>query len=236
MMELLLASTCSVMVMGGTLGLFITLLHLFNDGSAQMQLQSKVRYGIERIAVYVRAAESITLQSNGDRADISVPITNLRASVTSSASSLPVDSISFFPSRGVVTIGSENILFSGGTRPGDAQHPSLLSCTRGYGSTTAAAHIATEILHLKSTFYLSGNIIYLNTTGSPNTATDEVVISDVAKTAGVNLFQCYIPGSSSYRADRVQITFLCFKDLDGDHIRDSNEPGVNFSTELFRRN
>lgn len=234
--EILFATTCSVMVMGGVFGLFIILTRLFNEGSLQMRLQSQARYGIERITSHVRATEFLSLQSNGDRIDMTIPITNLRADVSSSATYLPVDSVSLLPYSGVLTIGGENISFAGTTAPGDAQHPSVLSCTRGYGGTSAASHDDDDVLYLKPIYYLNGNRLYVNMTGTPSTATDEVVISNVEKISGVNLFQYFPVGTSSYKSDRVQIAFRCFLDRDADHIRDRNEPGVDFSVELFLRN
>lgn len=235
-MEILVASTCSVIAMGGALSLFVILTRLFSDGSLQMRIQSQARYGIEHIARHVRAAEFITVQANGDRMDITVPATNLRANISSSATAIPVDSVSFLPGSGIAYIGNESVGYRGSTAPGDAGHPSLLNCTRGYAGTTATAHDDDDVLIIKPTYYLNGGKIYVDNNGVLNTASDDVVISNTEKISGVSLFQ-YLPvGTSSYKTDRVQVAFRCFQDRDKDHVRDVNEPGVDFSVEFFTRN
>jgi hypothetical protein len=112
----------------------------------------------------------------------------------------------------------------------------LLSCTRGYGGSTAAAHQNDLIVYIRPLYYLNNTRIYLNLNGNPSTATDQVVISYVEKIPGVNLFRHYPVGATSYKADRILVSFRCFDDIDNDNNRDRGEPGLNFELELFARN
>lgn len=235
LVELLFASSCSIIVAGGVLGLFITLSRLFNDGSTQMRLHSEARYGVERLAADVRGAELLSVPSSGDQINIAIPITNLRADIASSDTVIPVDSTNLLPSSGVIYIGGEAISYGSVTGRG-LPNPTISSCTRAYNGTSSASHKNDEVVYTKPIYYLSGGKIYLNANGVPNTATDGVLIRNVEKIGGTNLFQQIPVGTSAYRTDRVRIAFRCFQDKDGDHLRDPNEPGVDFSTELFPRN
>lgn len=235
LIEVLFASSCSIIVAGGVLGLFITLSRLFSDGSTQMRLTSEARYGMERIAADVRGAELLSVQPTGDQINLTIPLTNLRADIASSDTAIPVDSTGPLPSSGVIYIGGEAILYGGVTGRG-LPNPEISSCTRAYNGTTAAPHKDNEVVYVKPIYYLNGGRVCLNTNGTPNPATDGVLLRNVEKISGTNLFQQIPVGISSYKTDRVQLVFRCFQDRDGDHLRDPNEPGLDFSMELFPRN
>ena len=235
LVEALFASSCSILVVGGALGLFIMLSRLFSAGSAQMRLTSEARYGMERIAADVRGAELITVSSSGDQINLTIPVTNLSSDITSSATTIPVYSTDRLPSSGVIYIGTEAILYSGITAKGQS-NPQIYSCTRACNGTPAASHKNNEVVYTIPAYYLSGSTVYLSTKGTTNTATDGILLKNVEKISGTNLFQQIAVGTSSYKTNRIQITFRCFQDKDKDHLRDLNEPGVDFSMELFPRN
>ncbi|MEI6633303.1 MAG: hypothetical protein WCP22_05720 [Chlamydiota bacterium] len=260
--ELITVSAISVILIGGILSLFFVFSRLFRDGSMQMNIQGRARYGIERIASGVSAAETIAVQSGGDRLDATIPATTLRGNLTSSATTIPVDSTGVLPNSGVAYIDSEKIRY--GAK--DAQN--LLSCTRGYGGTTAASHESAGIVFIKLSYYLNGISIYLNADGVPNVATDERILWYVEKNAGVNLFQVlsHAPTptpsaptptpsggyrtptpsaptptpsgtpSGTYRFDRVVLSFKCYEDKNNNNRREPSEPGLDFALEVFPRN
>ena len=240
--ELLMASTVSVIVMGGILSLFFVFSRLFREGSMQMNIESRARYGIERIASGVSAAENVSavktiaVQSVGDRLDATIPVTSLRGNLTSSATTVPVDSTGVLPGSGVAYVDSEKIRY--GAK--DAQN--LLSCTRGYGGTTAASHESAGIVYIKLCYYLKPNStsVYLNADQNAdgslnNTATDERILWAVEKNAGVNLFQV-LAQSGTYRFDRVVLSFKCYEDKNNNNRREPSEPGLDFALEVFPRN
>jgi prepilin-type N-terminal cleavage/methylation domain-containing protein len=243
LLELLIAVTVSGILMGGILSLFLVFSRLFHEGSMQMNIQGRAWYGIERIASGVSAAETVSavktiaVQSVGDRLDVTVPVTNLRGSgnLASSATTIPVVSTGVLPGSGVAYIDSEKI------RYGAKDALNLLSCTRGYGGTTAAFHESSQVVYMKFCYYLKPNStsVFLNADqnadGSLNTATDERILWAVEKNAGVKLFDV-IAQSGTYRFDRIVLSFKCYDDMNNNNRREPSEPGLDFALEVFPRN
>jgi len=227
--EVLMAMTASVILLGGILSLFIAFSRLFREGSMQMNIQSRARYGIERITSGISGAETIAVQSGGDRLDVTVPVTNVRGNVSSTAGTVPVDWTGVLPGAGVVYIDSEAI------RYGSKDTQNLLSCTRGYLGTTAAAHESSQIVYIRLAYYLNGISVYLNADGTPAVATDERILWAVEKNQGVNLFQL-VARSGTYRFDRTLLAFKCYEDKNNNNRRETSEPGLDFSLEAFPRN
>lgn len=67
--------------------------------------------------------------------------TSLTSDITSAVTTIPADDTSRFPSAGDITIGEEIITYTGTTPT------SFTGCTRGAYSSTAVAHVGTDIIH-----------------------------------------------------------------------------------------
>lgn len=228
-LEILFALIISVVVIAGVYASFLACSYLFYTGSRQMDIRFRAGYGIEYVASSICGAETATIQSNGDRIDLTVPTTNLSADVGAGDTTLPVVWTKLLPPSGIVQIEEEKIYYA------EKNETTLLSCTRGYGGSSAASHSEGEIVYAEKIYYLSGTSIYLNLDGSPDPSGDQVVITNARKLPGIDLFQL-IPQSDPYKLDRVKIAMVCFDDGDEDGLKDVGEPGVDLQLELLLRN
>lgn len=79
---------------------------------------------------------------------------SLKESLTDKAVEIKIDTVSggFLPSRGVVLIESEKILYTGKTE--NLGETTLTGCQRGYGGTSAAAHDALASMTYKSRVWM----------------------------------------------------------------------------------
>jgi hypothetical protein len=228
--ELLFAMTASTLLVGGILASFIVFSRLFRDGSELLDIHSRARYVTERIARGVSAAEVLTVQSGGDRLDVTVPATTLRSAVNPTHTSIHVEGTTMLSPSGIVYVDEEAIAYT------SIDSKNLLGCARGANQTTATKHDNKEIVYARFSYYLDGTTIYLNADGSPAAATDESIIRMVEKNQGTSLFQLIRTGSSSFRSDRVVLSFTCFDDRNHNNRRDALEPSFNVAFEVFARN
>lgn len=229
--EVLFAFTASVLLGGGILGMFIVFSRIFRDGSEQLCLLSRARYGIERICAGASAAEVITVQQGGNELAVTVPASILRSAVNATHSTLHVKTTEAFPPSGVVYVEEEAIAY-GAT---DSKKKSLLSCTRGYNETTASKHDNKEVVYIRFSYYLDGSTIYFNASGNKSPSSDEAIVEAVEPRGGSGIFQLTAPGGG-FRASRVTLSFRCYDDRNRNGSRDASEPSLDAAFEVFGRN
>ncbi len=125
------------------------------------QFQNAVDAGSVSIPSYIRLADNFGAPQGdallqalmGDVQASDAVAAELDETVTASDVTLTVSSATgFFPPRGVVTVGTEQVHYKY-TDEADGVY-TLSGCTRGYNGTTAAAHTAEDEVKLTSRVYL----------------------------------------------------------------------------------
>lgn len=116
------------------------------------------------IPMYLRISKTESAQGNaliralmGIEQAPSTATAGLTSALTASETTITIDTIADgeFPPVGVVTIGSEKILYMGMTQsPSTAGQWTLENCTRGYDGTTAASALADDVVTLSSRVWM----------------------------------------------------------------------------------
>lgn len=228
--ELLFAMTASTLLVGGILGSFIVFSRLFRDGSEQLDINSRARYAVERLAGGICAAEQFSVQSGGDRLDVTLPATTLRSAVNPTHTTIHVEGTTTLAPSGTVYVDDEAIAYAG------KDSKNLTGCTRGADGTTAAHHDNKEIVYARFSYYIDGTTLYLDADGTPDADSDEPIMRMVEKTQGVPLFQIVSTGGTQYRYPRILFSFTCFEDTNRNGLRDQAETSFDVAYEVFARN
>lgn len=103
------------------------------DGSSYIGVGTHLKFYISEGGAYYDITP-IRLTTAAGAATFSVPVDTLSAGISASDATIPLTSVTGFPSAGRIKIDSEQITYSA------ISGSSLVGCTRGVGGTTAATH------------------------------------------------------------------------------------------------
>lgn len=103
------------------------------DGSSYIGVGTHLKFYISEGGSY-NDITPIRLTTAAGAATFSVPVDTISAGISASDATIPLTSVTGFPSSGRIKIDSEQITYSA------ISGSSLVGCTRGVGGTTAATH------------------------------------------------------------------------------------------------
>lgn len=231
LVEILFATTASMLLVGGVLGSFIVFSRIYRAGVEQMGIHSRAKIGTERLASDIRAAETVVVPSGGDRLQTTFPATTLRSAVNPTHTTIHMEWTGMLPPSGVVYVDEEEISYTG------KDSKNLLGCVRGCHGTTAVKHDNKTVVYTRFIYYLDGAAIYLNSSGTPSIATDELILRSVEKRHGTPLFQLLSHNDDpTLRGDRVVCSFKCYEDKNNNDLPGPDEPALDLGLEVFARN